>query len=155
MRRREFIALLASATAAWPLTAHAQQSDRVRRIGVLTPLAQGDPEGQARLMAFQQGLEKLGWTIGRDVRIDYRWGVDDVEKTNAAIAELLAMQPDVILASTSRVIATLRQATHTVPIVFTMIYEPVAQGFVQNLAHPGGNITGFTAMEATVGAKWL
>jgi putative tryptophan/tyrosine transport system substrate-binding protein len=155
MRRRDFISLIGSAAATWPLAARAQQSDRVRRVGVLTPLAQGDPEGQARDVAFQQGLEKLGWTTGRNVRIDYRWGINDVEKANVAIAELLATAPDVILASTSRVIATFQQATRTVPIVFTMIYEPVAQGFVQNLAHPGGNITGFTAMEATVGAKWL
>jgi putative tryptophan/tyrosine transport system substrate-binding protein len=155
MRRRDFISLIGSAAATWPLAARAQQSDRVRRVGVLTPLAQGDPEGQARDVAFQQGLEKLGWTTGRNVRIDYRWGINDVEKANVAIAELLATAPDVILASTSRVIATFQQATRTAPIVFTMIYEPVAQGFVQNLAHPGGNITGFTAMEATVGAKWL
>jgi putative tryptophan/tyrosine transport system substrate-binding protein len=154
MRRREFIALVGGA-AARPLAARAQQTDRIRRIGVLTPLAEGDSEGQARDMAFQQGLEKLGWTVGRNVRIDYRWGIDDIEKANAATEELLAMAPDVILASTSRVVATLQQATRTVPIVFTMIYEPVTQGFVQNLAHPGGNTTGFTAMEATVGAKWL
>jgi putative tryptophan/tyrosine transport system substrate-binding protein len=104
MRRREFITLVGGAATAWPLAARAQQSGRVRRIGVLTPLAQGDPEGQARDIAFQQGLEKLGWTIGRNVLIDYLWGIDDIEKTNAATAELLAMAPDVILASTSRVI---------------------------------------------------
>ena len=115
MRRREFITLVGGAATAWPLAARAQQSARVRRIGVLTPLAQGDPEGQARDMAFQQGLEKLGWTVGRNVRIDYRWGIDDIEKANAATEELLAMAPDVILASTSRVVVTLQQATRTVP----------------------------------------
>ena len=155
MRRREFITLVGGAAVAWPLAARAQQSSPVRRIGVLTPLAQGDPEGQARDVAFRQGLEKLGWTVGGNVRIDYRWGIDNIEKANAATEELLATAPDVILASTSRVITILQQATRTVPIVFTMIYEPVKQGFVQNLAHPGGNTTGFTAMEATVGAKWL
>ena len=106
-------------------------------------------------MALQQGLEQLGWTIGRNVRIDYRWGADDVEKIEVAAAELLTLAPDVILANSSWAVATLQQASRTVPIVFTTIYEPVAQGFVQSLAHPGGNITGFTMPEATVGAKWL
>jgi putative ABC transport system substrate-binding protein len=104
---------------------------------------------------LQQGLEKLGWTVGRNVRIDYRWGAAAVESLRAATAELLTLAPDVILASTSRAVATLQQATRTVPIVFVTIIEPIAQGFVQSLAHPGGNITGFTSMEATVGAKWL
>lgn len=154
MRRREFITLLGSAPT-WPLVAHAQQSNRVRRIGVLIPYAEGDPEGQARAAALQQGLEKRGWTVGRNLRIDYRWSVDTVERTHAAIAEVLAPAPDVILAGTSRTVAALQQATRTVPIVFTTIYEPVAQGFVASLAHPGGNTTGFTMVEATVGAKWL
>jgi putative tryptophan/tyrosine transport system substrate-binding protein len=155
MRRRDFITLLGGAATTWPLVARAQPSDRMRRIGVLMPFAEGDPEGQAGDIALREGLEKLRWTIGRNLQIDYRWGIDDVEKTQAATAELLAQAPDVIMASTSRVVATLQQATHTVPIVFTSIYEPVAQGFVQSLAHPGGNITGFTAVEASVGAKWL
>jgi putative tryptophan/tyrosine transport system substrate-binding protein len=143
MRRREFIGLIGGA-AAWPVAARAQPSDAVRRVGVLMPYAEDDPEGQASIMALKQGLEKLQWTIGRNIRIDYRWGIDDVEKTRAATAELLALAPDVIMAGTSRAVATLQQATHTVPILFTTIYEPVAQGFVQSLAHPGGNITGFT-----------
>jgi putative ABC transport system substrate-binding protein len=152
--RRQFISALGGA-AAWPVAARAQQSVHMRRVGMLIPFAEDDPEGQAHVMALKQGLEKLQWTIGRNIRIDYRWGIDDVEKTRAATAELLALAPDVIMAGTSRAVATLQQATHTVPIVFTAIYEPVAQGFVQSLAHPGGNITGFTMVEATVGAKWL
>ena len=153
--RRGFVAGLAGTAVAWPLAAHAQHGERMRRIGVLMPTAEGDPEGQTRIMALQHGLEKMGWTIGQNIRIEYRWGVNDVEKVQATIAELLAMSPDVILALTSRAVATLQQATNTVPIVFITVYEPVAQGFVQSLAHPGGNITGFTAVEATVGAKWL
>ena len=157
MRRRDFIILTGGAASpmAWPLAARAQKADRVRRIGVLIPYAESDAEGQSRAAALQQGLEKRGWTIGRDVRIDYRWGIDNVERTQAAIAELLALSPDVILAGTSRTVVALQRATRTVPIVFTNIYEPVAQGFVQSLAHPGGNTTGFTMVEATVGAKWL
>jgi putative ABC transport system substrate-binding protein len=155
IRRREVISTLCGVAIAWPLAARAQQSDRARRIGVLQPTAENDPHSQARVVALQQGLEKRGWTIGRNVRIDYRWGIDDVEKTQAATAEVLALAPDVILASTSRVVVALQRATRTVPIVFTGIYEPVAQGFVRSLARPGGNTTGFTMMEATVGAKWL
>jgi putative ABC transport system substrate-binding protein len=156
MRRRDCITLFGSAAAAWPLAARAQQQpERMRRIAVLMPYAEGAPEGEVRVMALQQGLEQLGWTIGRNVRIDYRWGADDVEKIQVAAAELLTLAPDVILASSSRAVATLQQASRTVPIVFTTIYEPVAQGFVQSLAHPGGNTTGFTMPEATVGAKWL
>jgi putative ABC transport system substrate-binding protein len=154
--RREFIAGLGGSVATWPLVARAQKADRVRRIGVLNAYAESDAEGQSRAATLQQGLEKRGWTIGRDVRIDYRWGIDNVERTQAAIAELLALSPDVILAGAgSRTVVALQRATRTVPIVFIMIYEPVAQGFVQSLAHPGGNTTGFTMVEATVGAKWL
>ncbi|HUI17464.1 MAG TPA: ABC transporter substrate-binding protein [Alphaproteobacteria bacterium] len=147
--------LSGGAAVAWPLAAGAQQAGQMRRIGVLAPFAQDDPLGRALVIAFEQGLEKLGWTIGRNVRIDYRWGIDDAQKAQAATADLLAAAPDVIMANTSRSVATLRQATRTVPVVFTMIYEPVAQGFVRSLAHPGANITGFTMPEATMGAKWL
>jgi putative ABC transport system substrate-binding protein len=156
MKRREFITLVGGAAAAWPVAARAQQTtSRVRRIGVLMNPAEGDPAGQARAMALEQGLAKLGWTVGRNVRIDYRWGAVDAEKVRAAVAELLALAPDVVLATTSRGVATLQQATRTVPIIFVSIIEPAAQGFVQSLAHPGGNITGLTNMDATVGAKWL
>jgi putative tryptophan/tyrosine transport system substrate-binding protein len=153
--RRHFITALGGTAVAWPLAASAQQSDRVRRIAVLMPYAQGDPEGQARAVALEQGLDKLGWVIGRNIRIDYGWGIDNAAKTEAATTELLALAPDVVMASTSRAAATLQQATHAVPIVFMTIYEPVSQGFVQSLAHPGGNATGFTNVETTVGAKWL
>lgn len=153
--RRKLIAALGGAAIAWPLAAPAQQSGRMRLVGVLMPSVEGDPESQVRIRSFQQGLEKLGWMIGRNIRIEIRWGVNDIAKIQAATAELLAMGPDVILALTSRAVATLQQATRTVPIVFVAVYEPVAQGFAQSLAHPGGNITGFTAVEATVGAKWL
>jgi putative tryptophan/tyrosine transport system substrate-binding protein len=154
MRRREVITLLSGA-ATWPFAAQAQQSNQMRIVGVLMPIAKDDPESEARVVAFQQGLEKLGWTVGRNVRIDYRWAIDDAGKAQVAIEEVLRLAPDVILASTSRVVAALQQTTRTVPIVFTVIYEPVAQGFVQSLSHPGGNITGFAMVEATVGAKWL
>ena len=125
--RRQFISALGGATVVWPLAARAQKADRMRRIGVLIPYAESDAEGQSRAAALQQGLEKRGWTIGRDVRIDYRWGIDNVERTQAAIAELLALSPDVILAGTSRTVVALQRATRTVPIVFTNIYEPVAK----------------------------
>jgi putative ABC transport system substrate-binding protein len=158
MRRRQFITLLGGAAAPallCPLAVRAQQPGRMRLIGALMPNAEGDSMGQARALALQQGLAKLGWIVGRNVRIEYRWGAADAESVRAGTAELLALTPDVVLATTSRAVATLQQATRTVPIVFMTTIEPVAQGFVQSLAHPGGNITGFTNMEATVGAKWL
>jgi putative tryptophan/tyrosine transport system substrate-binding protein len=154
MQRREFITLLGGA-AAWPVTARAQQIDRARRIGVLFPNAQDDPMAQRRVMGLQQGLAKLGWAVGRNIRIDYRWDAAEAERVRAAVAELLALPIDVVLPNTSRAVATLQQATRTVPIVFLGIAEPVEQGFVESLAHPGGNITGFTNAEPTVGAKWL
>ena len=155
MKRRNLMLLFGSAAVAWPLAARAQQPGPMRRIGVLMPFAQDDPVGRAFVVALQQGLEKLGWTIGRNLRIEYRFGVDNAQKAQAATEDLLAMSPDVILVNTSRSLATLQHATRTLPIVFAMIYEPVAQGFVQSLAHPGANITGFTMPEATMGAKWL
>jgi putative ABC transport system substrate-binding protein len=158
MRRRQFITLLGGAAAPallCPLAVRAQQPGRMRLIGALMPNAEGDSMGQARALALQQGLAKLGWIVGRNVRIEYRWGAADAESVRAGTAELLALTPDVVLATTSRAVATLQQATRTVPIVVTGIIEPVAQGLVRSLAHPGGNMTGFTNMEATVGAKWL
>jgi putative tryptophan/tyrosine transport system substrate-binding protein len=155
MKRRDFITLLGGVAASWPMVARAQQGERVRRIGVLFPNAEDDPMAQPRVMGLQQGLAKLGWAVGRNIRIDYRWGAADVERVRAIVAELLALPADVILANTSRAVATLQQATRTVPIVFMGIVEPVDQGFVQSLAHPGGNITGFTNAETTLGAKWL
>jgi putative ABC transport system substrate-binding protein len=154
MQRREFITLLGGA-AAWPRAARAQPSGRIRRVGVLLPYTEGDPQGRRRVARLQEGLEKLGWTVGRNIRIDDRWGAADEERVRALAAELVALPADVILPNTSRAVATLQQMTRTVPIVFMGVVEPVAQGFVQSLAHPGGNITGFTNLEATVGAKWL
>ena len=143
MRRREFIALIGGA-ATWPLTARAQQPDRMRRIGVLMPLAADDPEAQARLAAFAQGLQELGWTDGRNVRIDTRWGAGDADEIRKYAAELVALAPDVILAAGGAVVGPLLQATRTVPIVFTQTPDPVGAGFVASLARPGGNATGFT-----------
>src|SRR3989442_552717 len=129
MRRREFITLLGGASVAWPLAARAQQPERVRRIGVLTALTSDDPESQARLMAFAQGLQELGWTIGRNVRIDTRWGAGDAERYRRYAAELVALAPDVILANGSPALAPLQQATRSVPIVFVNVVDPVGGGF--------------------------
>src|SRR5499427_7233764 len=152
--RREFIALLGGA-AAWPLAAHAQQGERMRRIGVLMPSAADDPEFQARITAFLQGLAQLGWLDGRNVRIDTRWGVADADRVRKYAAELVALAPDVILANSSAAIAPLLQATRTVPIVFTAVADPVAAGYVDSLARPGGNATGFLVWEYSIAAKWL
>jgi putative ABC transport system substrate-binding protein len=155
MRRREFITLLCGAAAAWPLAARAQQGERVRRIGVLMTLAADDPEGQARLRAFVQGLQELGWTDGRNVRLDYRWPAGDAERIRRQAAELVALAPDVILAGGGAVVPSLLQATRTVPIVFTQTPDPVGAGFVDSLARPGGNATGFTLYEYGISPKWL
>lgn len=154
MKRREFMALLGGA-AAWPLAARAQPSNRMRRIAWLDLVPESDPGAQARVTIVRQGLEKLGWTIGRNLAIDYRWGAFDVERASRAGAELLSLKPDVILCGGSPAVQALQQATRTVPIVFVLVAEPVAQGFVQSLARPGGNATGFSYLEPTVGAKWL
>ena len=154
MKRREFITLLGGAAAAWPLAARAQQGQRVRRIGVLMSVAADGPEGQARLAAFRRGLQQLGWTDGRNVNMDIRWGAGDAERTRKYAAELVALGPDVILASGDPVMA-LQQATRTVPIVFTIIADPVGAGLVESLARPGGNSTGFMSYEHGFGAKWL
>jgi ABC-type uncharacterized transport system substrate-binding protein len=152
MRRRDFITLVGGA-AAWPLTARAQQPGR--RIGVLMPVAADDPEGQDRVAAFLQGLQQLGWTDGRNVRIDYRWAAGDAERIRSYAAELVALAPDVILAGGGAVVPSLLQATRTVPIVFTQTPDPVGAGFVNSLARPGGNVTGFTLFEYGISAKWL
>jgi ABC-type uncharacterized transport system substrate-binding protein len=155
MQRRAFITLLGGAVAAWPLAARAQQPERMRRIGVLMSLAADDSEGQARITAFVQGLQELGWTVGRNVRIDYRWAAGDAERIRRYAAELAALAPDVILAHGGAVIPSLLQATRTVPIVFTQTPDPVGAGFVNSLARPGGNVTGFTIFEYGISAKWL
>jgi len=153
--RRKFLATLGGAAAAWPLSARAQQSGRVRRMGVLMGLAEGDPEGKVRAAVFERALQELGWTGGRNISIDYRWAPGDSEQTRVAAAELLSLAPDVILAHATPATVALHRATRTVPVVFVVVSEPVTQGFVESLAHPGGNITGFTNLEPTLGAKWL
>ena len=151
--RREFVALLAS-TAAWPLAARAQRAERMRRIGVLMGLVANDPEAQSRVAAFENGLRELGWVKGRNLSIEYRWAGDGNGLRDHA-AELLAMEPDLILANTTPVTAALQKQSRGVPIVFTQVSDPVGQGFVSNLAHPGGNLTGFTSFEFSIGTKWL
>jgi putative tryptophan/tyrosine transport system substrate-binding protein len=155
MKRRQFITLLGGAAAAWPLAARAQQGERVRRVGVLMNLASDDAEGQARLAAFHQGLQQLGWTVGRNVQIDYRWGAGDADRIRKFAAELIALAPDVILSTGSPSVAALQQATRSVPIVFVTVVDPVSSGFVDTLARPGGNITGFALYEYSISGKWL
>ena len=154
LRRREFIALLGGAAAAMPRAARAQQAERMQRIGVLMNVAADDAEGRGRVAAFQQTLQQLGWADGRDVRIDYRWASDAVRFHRYA-EELLALAPDVILASATPSVQALRQVSRTVPIVFANVGDPVALGFVDSLARPGGNTTGFTPYEFGFAAKWL
>ncbi len=155
MRRREFITLVGGAAVARPLAARAQQTERMRRIGVLMALTADDPEGQARLAAFLQGLQELGWTDGRNARIDIRWGGADVDRYRRSAAELAALAPDVILANFASAAAALQQATRTVPIVFVGVVDPVGAGFVASLARPGGNATGFALFEYGISGKWL
>jgi putative ABC transport system substrate-binding protein len=155
MRRRDFITLLGGAAAAWPLAARAQQRERMRRIAVLLPAVSDDPEFQARFGAFQQGLAVLGWTIGRNVRIDARWAGANVEDIRRHATELVALAPDVILAQGASTVSPLLQATRTVPIVFPVAGDPVGAGFVDSLARPGGNVTGFMTMEYGLSGKWL
>jgi ABC-type uncharacterized transport system substrate-binding protein len=155
MKRREFITLLGGAAAAWPLAARAQQPEPMRRIGVFMSLAADDKQAQARLAAFLQGLQELGWTDGRNLRIDIRWGAGDAERNRRHAAELVALAPDVILASGGSVVGILLQATSTVPIVFTQTPDPVGAGFVESLARPGGNATGFSIFDYSLGGKWL
>jgi putative ABC transport system substrate-binding protein len=156
MRRREFITLLGGAVVAWPPAARAQQpADQMRRIGVLINLAADDPEGHARITAFAQGLQEAGWTTGRNVRIDYRWGGAGADAMAKYAAELVALAPDVILAAASVSVAALLQITRTIPIVFVQVIDPVSAGYVASLARPGGNATGFTIIEYGFSGKWL
>jgi putative ABC transport system substrate-binding protein len=155
MRRREFITLLGGAAASWPLAARAQQPERMRRIGVLMNIAEDDSESQPRVTAFVQTLQQLGWTDGRNVRIETRWGAGNAERIRKYAAELVELGPDVILASGSSTMESLQQATRSVPIVFAIVVDPVGAGFAASLARPGGNATGFTAFEFGMSAKWL
>src|SRR5262249_54573241 len=149
------LASLGGAAAAWPLVARAQQGERMRRIGVLMPIAADDPEAPGRVAAFAQGLGELGWTVGRNVRIDYRWAAGDADKIRRYAAELVALAPDVILVTSTPAVAVLLQATRSVPIVFVTVIDPVGSGFVASLAQPGGNATGFTVYEYSMSGKWL
>jgi putative ABC transport system substrate-binding protein len=155
MRRRDFIVLLGGTAATWPLAARAQQTKQMQRIAVLMVMVADDPEGQARVAAFAQGLQQLGWTVGQNVQIDYRWASVNADELRKDAAELVGLKPDVILAHSSSGVASLLQATHTVPIVFTNVADPVGAGYVDSLARPGGNATGFTVFEYAMGGKWL
>ena len=155
MRRRDFISLIGGATAAWPVVARAQQTEPVRRVGVLMAYAENEPEAQSFVGAFVTGLDKLGWTEGRNLRIDYRWAGGNIERIASFARELVALRPNVILANTTPVTAAFHRETRTIPIVFVIVSDPVGDGFVASLARPGGNITGFINLEASVGGKWL
>jgi putative ABC transport system substrate-binding protein len=154
VKRREFITLLGGA-AAWPLAARAQQREKVRRIGMLMPYAANDPQVQIRNAAFLQGPQQLGWTVGQNVQIDYRWSGGNMDDTRRYAAELVALAPDLIFAPGSATVRPLQQATRSVPIVFVLVVDPVGSGFVNSLARPGGNATGFTSYDYGIGAKWL
>ena len=157
MRRREFVGLVggAAAFAVWPRSIRAEQPERVRQIGALINLGADHPESPARIAAFSQGLAEHGWTIGRNVRVDYRWGGGDLELFRRYAAELIALKPDVILAAGTQSVAALQQATRALPIVFTNVSDPVGAGFVESLSRPGGNITGFMLFEFSLSGKWL
>src|SRR6201984_607654 len=156
LKRREFITLVGG-TAAWPLAARAQQADHVRRIGILMYLVSDDADAQSRNAAFLQGLQEMGWAVGRNVRIDYRWGASnfDPERMRKGAVELVALAPDVVLATTVPIVLALQQVSRTVPIVFAGAIDPVGAGLVASLARPGGNATGFTMFEYGISAKWL
>src|ERR1700686_3267931 len=153
MRRREFIAGVV--TVAWPLAARAQQPVRMRRIGVLMATDENDPEAKARLSGFTQGLAELGWTDGRNLRMDVRWAAGSVDRMRMLAKELVDLQPEMIFAPTTPVTAALQRETRTIPIVFANVGDPVGSGFVAGLPRPGGNITGFGSMEASMAGKWL
>ena len=155
LKRRDFITLLGG-TAAWPLAVHAEQPpERMRRIGVLMNAPESDPSYRSYAAAFAQTLQRLGWLEGKNLHLDFRWSTGEPERIDAFAAELAGMTPDLILASSSANLIALRRATRTISIVFVQVSDPVAQGFVSNLTHPGGNITGFTAFEPSIASKWL
>jgi putative tryptophan/tyrosine transport system substrate-binding protein len=155
MRRRQFITLLGGAAAAWQFEARAQQGGRMRRVGVLMSPREDDQEAQTRASTLRKGLEDLGWTEGRNIHMDFRWSGGDAARANTYAAELVRSMPDVIIANSTLCLKAVRNETSTIPIVFVVVGDPVGQGFVSNLAHPGGNITGFTAFEFEIGSKWL
>jgi putative ABC transport system substrate-binding protein len=156
VRRREFITLVGGAAAGWPLAARAQQPDGMRRIGILFSVSESDREGQAWLSAFREGLQQLGWMAGRNIRLDYRWAApSDAGSRQQAAKELVALQPDLILAQNTVSTASILQETHSIPIIFANVVDPIGSGFVASLARPGGNVTGFTLVESSIVGKWL
>jgi len=154
MKRREFVTLLGGAATAWPFPARAQQP-ALRRIGVVVNNDESDTDGQARVASFRDALSGLGWTEGRNVQIEYRWGAGDPDRAQADVAELALFAPDVILANGTIALSALQKVTHTIPVVFVVVTDPVGAGFVQSLARPGGNVTGFSTFEPEIGGKWL
>jgi putative ABC transport system substrate-binding protein len=155
VKRRDFIWCLSGAAVAWPLIARAQQPERMQRIGVLLSIAEDDPEGQLRITGFAQALRQLGWTEGSNVQINTRWGAADPDRIRRYVSELVALAPDIILAGGGSVVGPFLQATRTIPIVFAQVTDPVGAGFVESLARPGGNATGFINFDYSLGAKWL
>ena len=155
MRRRDLIKGIAGSAAVWPLATHAQQSDRMRRIGVLMAFSENDPEAQSWAAGFREELGRLGWTEGHNVQIDTRWARADVELLQRFAKQLVALQPDLILTGSTPATAAMRQQTNTTPIVFAMVGDPVGSGFVASLSRPGGNLTGFTPIENSLGGKWV
>jgi putative tryptophan/tyrosine transport system substrate-binding protein len=155
IERRKFLAALGGAAAAWPLAARAQQGEQMRRIGVLMSAVEGDQRGLEFITAFAQGLAELGWTVGRNVRIEYRWGAGDLDRFRRYAAELVALAPDVVLASAGSIVGAFQQASRTVPIVFVTTIDPVGGGWVESLSRPGTNATGFSSFEFSMSGKWL
>jgi putative ABC transport system substrate-binding protein len=155
IKRRAFITLLGGAAVEWPLALRAQQPERVRRIGVLVAYAESDPEAQARVGAFRQGLRELGWTDGHNLRMELRWGTGDPDRARAFATELISLAPDVIVAHGTPALTALHRATRTIPVVFVSVIDPVGASYVQSLALPGANITGFSTFEPEIGGKWL
>jgi putative tryptophan/tyrosine transport system substrate-binding protein len=155
MNRRQFIALSGLGIAAWSHASDVEAGERLKRVVVLVPTPDTDPDGQGSVAALRKGLEQRGWIIGDNLRLEPRWRIQTVENAKSALDEILPLAPDVVIASTSQTVKALLQASSKIPVVFIYIYEPVTQGFVQSFAHPGGNATGFSSMEASIGAKWL
>src|SRR5215467_11328391 len=157
MRRRDFMKIMGGAAAGWPVATNAQQRELIRRIGVILPFATDDPESSARIAGFLQGLSELGWTVGRNIRIDYRWGAstDDRDRVRRSATELLALAPDVVVAGTVTIVTALQQANRSIPVVGVGFIDPVASGLVESLARPGGNVTGFTSVEYGMAGKSL
>ena len=155
MRRRDFIKSIACSTVVWPLAARAEQFGQTKRVGVLMGYDEGDPEAQHRLGVFRRGLAEAGWMVGRNLELDLRWGSGDIERIKHFATELVALKPDVIVGNTTPVTAALKRATSSIPIVFVIVSDPIGEGLITSLARPGGNVTGFINVEASIGGKWL